>query len=288
MACNVLRHNMRSLTKGQNMRIDTFTSVDCGRFLTLGALEGWIVDPWEPHFLLNASPNGNFCMRGSDGQASAFVTTLKYRDSGWVGNLMVHPGLRNKGVGKRLFIKALESLRKNGAATFWLTASAMGRPLYEKHGFLVIDRINRWTGHGTAEHGQGLGSVSAKAHYALDYLGWGDERSTLLEAVAARAMVAAEANAFAMLQPCGSQLQLGPCAASDADAAQRVIRTLVAQVPKAMEIVCDAPAGNMAVAKLLEDLGFRIKGTTELMFAGVKPDYRPDYIYGLATMGSSG
>lgn len=281
MTCKIMQ-------KGENMRIDAFTSADCGRFLVLATLEGWTVDPWEPQFLINASPSGNFCARESAGQASAFVTSLQNRDSGWIGNLMVHPGLRNRGVGKRLFSKALESLRKNGAATFWLTASAMGRPLYEKHGFSVIDRINRWTGHGTAEHGQGLGGVSSKVHYALDYLGWGDERSTLLEAVAARAMVAAEANAFAMLQPCGSQLQLGPCAANDEDAAQRVIRTLVGQVPKGMEIVCDVPSGNMAAAKLLEDLGFRIKGTTELMFAGVKPDYRPEYIYGLATMGSSG
>jgi hypothetical protein len=32
----------------------------------------------------------------------------------------------------------------------------------------------------------------------------------------------------------------------------------------------------------------RVTGSTELMYAGVKPDYRPEMLYGLATMGSCG
>ena len=270
------------------MRIRVFTADDGEHFMALAAREGWTVDPWETHFLLTAAPSGNFCVHECAGKASAFVTSLCHSKSGWIGNLLVHPELRRRGLGERLFTRALKALCKAGAETFWLTASAMGRPLYEKHRFCTIDRINRWTGHGTARKGQSLGAVSAKINLCLDRLGWGDDRYRLLEATAARAIVAAAPNAFAMLQRCGSVLQLGPCAASDEQAAQRVIRTLVAQVPEGMEIVCDAPAGNMSAAKLLEELGFRIKGTTELMFAGVKPDYRPEYTFGLATMGSSG
>jgi hypothetical protein len=32
----------------------------------------------------------------------------------------------------------------------------------------------------------------------------------------------------------------------------------------------------------------RISGSNELMYAGVKPAYQSEYIYGLATMGSCG
>jgi hypothetical protein len=39
---------------------------------------------------------------------------------------------------------------------------------------------------------------------------------------------------------------------------------------------------------MFTDRQFAVSGTTELMYAGARPDYRPELIYGLATMGSCG
>ena len=42
---------------------------------------------------------------------------------------------------------AIKSLRARGV---WLTASELGRPLYERRGFCVIDGVERWAREGKA------------------------------------------------------------------------------------------------------------------------------------------
>ena len=55
------------------------------------------------------------------------------------------------------------------------------------------------------------------------------------------------------------------------------------------DLVClDAPASNRTGLLLFNRNRMRISGSNELMYAGVKPAYLPEYIYGLATMGSCG
>jgi len=269
------------------MTIEPFCTEDIPSFLKLASAERWLVDTWEFDFLRKTFPQGCFRARDNTGRAAGFVTSLAHDRSGWIGNLIVNPASRGSGIGRQLFLRAVEVLLESGVQTIWLTASKTGRPLYEKQGFSAVDGIVRWTGtgNGSSRSAVTTGTVSVPS---LDRLGWGDDRENLLAAVAARGRVLASSGGFTVIQPCNGSAQIGPFAALDSACAEALLGDALASIPHDIEIYIDAPAGNTAATDLLGRNGFRKLGTSELMFAGTRPEYRPEYIYGLASMGSMG
>jgi ribosomal protein S18 acetylase RimI-like enzyme len=269
------------------MTIEPFRTEDVPRFLELAVAENWVAEPWEFNFLLSAFPAGCLSARDETGGAVGFVTSFRHDLSGWIGNLIVDHRHRGLGIGEALFLGALGGLRNAGAETFWLTASKMGRALYERHGFRSADTIIRWT---AREGGQSDPSPAAKGEWdaVLDQLGWGDRRDGLLAATSRRGTVLAGDGAFAVIQPCGRAVQLGPFSALSPDRAAGLLDEALNRLPAGTTVYIDTPARNREAVILFQDRGFRNHGTNLLMYAGVEPDYRPEYVYGLATMGSCG
>jgi len=270
------------------MKMKPFHRDDIEQFLNLAAAEQWVTEQCELDFLLTAFPDGCFCMQDETGAAVGFATSLKHDRSGWIGNLVVRADCRGTGIGEALFMRAVRALHDADTETIWLTASEMGRPLYEKHGFKSIDRIIRWVGRACGTAGAAGKDGLARFDESLDRLCWDDRRELLLEWTTNRGMVVAEESACAVIQPTGEAMQIGPCAALNHAAAGRVISTALTAVVAGIKVVCDAPSSNSACTTLLQALEFVKQGETHLMYAGSEPDYRPDYLYGLATTGSSG
>src|SRR6185369_6136440 len=212
--------------------------------------------------------------------------------SGWIGNLIVSPEYRGQGIGERLFSTALEALRSAGVETFWLTASEKGKSLYEKYDFSSIDTIVRWVGTGRQRHSppdhQSEWNTSDSPVSGIDSRAWGDRRDALLAATVGRGRLLFDESGFAVIQSCGSARQIGPVSAVEVGRAEHIFETALRTVPIGTRIYLDAPASNRAALGLFNRKQLRIAGTNELMFAGTKPGYRPEYVYGLATMGSCG
>jgi ribosomal protein S18 acetylase RimI-like enzyme len=269
------------------MKIAPLQREDLASFMAMALTERWLVESWEFDFLLANSPRGCFCARDDAGNVTGFVTSLAHCRSGWIGNLIVGSASRGSGIGGRLFLHALAALRESGAETCWLTASASGKPLYEKHGFSRIDTIIRWTGSGSGPAAAAPASGGA-VDGELDHLGWDDQRDKLLAIVQERGKTLAADNAFAVVQPCCAAAQIGPFAALTAHNAAPLLDAAIAGIPAGTGMYIDAPAGNAAAERLLLLRGFARQGTNELMYAGARPDYRPEFIYGLASMGSMG
>ena len=274
------------------MRIEPLRADDSVAFLEMAAAEGWVADPWEFAFLLAAFPQGCFCMRDSTGQGIAFVTSLRHERSGWIGNLIVAEGFRGQGLGEELFRKALEALHAAGVGTIWLTASDMGRSLYERYGFSSIDSIVRWVGTGR-QHRASCGRKDERPGIpplviGIDSHSWGDRREALLAATMDRGRALFEESGCIVVQPCGEALQLGPFSALESAAAESLLEAALRTVPLGKKVVLDAPLSNRSALRLYNRKGMRIAGRNDLMYAGVKPDYRPELLYGLATMGSCG
>lgn len=269
------------------MTIRPFASADVPRFLALAVAEGWLSDPWEFAFLLGAFPAGCLVLE-ERGEAVAFVTAVRYGVSGWVGNLIVAREARGRGYGTLLMGRAMDELRAAGTRTVWLTASAAGRPLYGKMGFQEMDGIVRWSG--TARGGgEGAGDpVHPDELMHLDRAGWGDDRSAVLAAVAARGAVLREERGFLLLHSCGDNVQVGPWTATDRDVAARLLDRALSRCPAGSRLLLDVPARNLAAASLLNDAGFTPGGSTVLMCRGERPAYVPERIFALATMGSIG
>lgn len=274
------------------MTADRFRAEDVAAFLKMAAAENWVAEPWEFDFLLAKFPQGCFCMRDDSGKGIAFVTSLPHEKSGWIGNLIVAEGYRGRGYGEELFRKALEALQAAGVETVWLTASETGRSLYEKYGFRPLDSIIRWVGNGRQRRPScDMNSVSvtdAQSIISIDSQGWGDRREHLLAAIAARGRVVLEESGFIVAQGCGAAVQLGPFSTLDSGTAEVLFETALRTIPLGTKVFLDAPVSNRPALRLFNRKGMRISGRNELMFAGVKPDYRSEMLFGLATMGSCG
>ncbi len=269
------------------MQIDAFRHEDVDAFLSLAAEENWISGRWEFDVLLRHFPQGCLAARADSGPM-AFITSVRYGSSGWIGNLIVHKNQRSKGVGSALMVRATEILLGAGARTVWLTASEAGKPIYERLGFRAIDVIKRW-------HGTGRGCASMKDDYfplpeavAIDQAGWGDARETILSQTRERGTLAAFDGGFLISQPLAIGVQLGPWGVTEQRTAVQLLDTAQTRAGSATALFLDVPAHNVDAARLLYSRGFNIGGSALLMYLGEKPAYDPSRIYALATMGSMG
>jgi GNAT superfamily N-acetyltransferase len=57
----------------------------------------------------------------------------------YIMNMVTFPSYRNQGIGAELLKKIVEEAKQLGYKKITLNASEMGRPLYEKYGFKVVD-----------------------------------------------------------------------------------------------------------------------------------------------------
>jgi ribosomal protein S18 acetylase RimI-like enzyme len=274
------------------MTIDPFCTGDIAPFLKLAAAEEWLAEPWEFEFLLAEFSQGCFAARGENGDAIGFVTSLRHERSGWIGNLIVTPAYRGKGIGELLFKKVLETLLDSGVETVWLTASKSGMPLYQKFGFTSIDTIIRWSGSGrqrfTGQEAETTDTAGDPTLNDIDSRAWGDRRDALMAVTAGRGKVLQQESGFVVVQQCNDLRQLGPFTAPGYSMAATLLKAALNSIPAGTRVLLDAPASNRTALGLFNRNRMRISGSNELMYAGVKPAYQPEYIYGLATMGSCG
>ena len=122
----------------------------------------------------------------------------------------------------------------------------------------------------------------------IDCQGWGDRRDALLAATAGRGILLREESGFVAIQPCSDARQFGPFTALDSGTAARLLDAALCSIQPGTKICLDSPASNRAALRMFSRRRLRISGSTVLMYAGVRPDYRPGLLYGLATMGSCG
>jgi ribosomal protein S18 acetylase RimI-like enzyme len=265
--------------------ITLFCNEDISEFLSLAADEGWISEAWELDFLRKTFPSGCMVCRNK-GIPVAFLTSIKYCRSGWIGNLLVRREWRGKGLGTSLLQRALELLEEAGTQTVWLTASESGRPIYERRGFRAIDTINRWESSGRIVH-ESDDSTFANI-IEMDEAGWGDWREALLRATVKRGSVSLLPDAFLVHQRCENAVQIGPWGSRDPEAAASLLEKGFIPAENGQRIFLDVPSANRHASQLLRKSGFTIQSSTTLLYRGEKPAYAPGRIYALASMGSMG
>lgn len=262
-----------------------FTERDIPEFLALADAEGWISGAWELEFLIEAFPPGCLVCRAY-GLPVAFITTVKYDRSGWVGNLIVRREWRGKGIGSKLMGRGIDALVAAGTRSIWLTASVSGRPIYERLGFSAVDTVVRWQGRGALA--TGFGTVATDEFAVLDEAGWGDSRLPLLRAVSRRGPAALLPDGFLVCQQWEDSVQLGPWGCADPAAASALLGRAVVPSGSGSRLFLDVPELNRDARDLLVSRGFAPVSSTTLMYLGDKPAYAPERIYALASMGSMG
>lgn len=266
------------------MLLDRFSEADIDPFLALAEGEGWLCDRWEFTFLLQQFPQGCLVLRGGRG-AIAYITSIGYGKSGWIGNLIVQPAARRHGIGWMMIEAAATALLQSGVETIWLTASEQGAGLYRRFGFQEIDRINRWSGRAgfNLRHRP---VIDEESLWAVDQAGWGERREALLKAVLKRGPLYSVPGGFLCCQKWERAIQLGPWSCQSRVEARQLLDDALTDGYE--KVFLDVPAANLTAGSLLVQRGLKLAGSTLLMYYGRPPAYRPTSIFALATMGSSG
>jgi ribosomal protein S18 acetylase RimI-like enzyme len=81
-----------------------------------------------------------------DGKPAGICVATPYGKSGFIGELIVRPEARGKGLGAALLNHAVDYLRQKGAGTVYLDGVLPAVPLYERNGFRKICRSYRLAG----------------------------------------------------------------------------------------------------------------------------------------------
>jgi GNAT superfamily N-acetyltransferase len=95
--------------------------------------------------LLAMEPEGCFVAQWDGLPAGTAVTTM-LGGVGWISMVLVEEAVRGRGIGTRLVEHAVTHLQRRAATAVRLDATSLGRPVYEKLGFVPEYEVARWEG----------------------------------------------------------------------------------------------------------------------------------------------
>src|SRR5262249_26684832 len=126
-------------------RVRPMTAADLSLGLRLSRQAGWNQTevPWRR--ALELEPDGCFVAEW-DGTPVGTTTTCLFGPVAWVAMVLVAEAVRGRGIGTALMRHALDFLDGRGVATVRLDATPLGRPVYERLGFVEQFQLARYAG----------------------------------------------------------------------------------------------------------------------------------------------
>lgn len=194
--------------------------------LKLSIQAGWNQTEADWRRLLDLNPEGVFTMR-LEGQLVATATLASYgRDLNWIGMVIVDETCRGQGVGKAVLKYVIEESFRSGISLIGLDATDLGKPLYQKYGFVSVCLIDRWSGMlqfpTVKVKAQEMSERHLEAVVALDRRVCGIDRGPLFQHLFAEPMVqgwimtgATGIRSYAFLRPGRTHWHLGPLIAEN-------------------------------------------------------------------------
>lgn len=256
---------------------------DLDLILGMAQMEGWITDIAE--LKLHLSLNQEGCFAGiEDGKVVGGVMTFSYQSSGWIGNLIVDCKYRSKGFGRTLLQKAVDHISQ--FPTRFLCAAPMAVQLYSDYSFKSVTKIDRWKC-----NGKKVVWKNEKMHMGrildMDMGIWHDDRSGMLIPFLQNRYCISNKTGCIGFGQMGETWIIGPWYGIDAGSASGLLAGHLAENGGG-HIFVDVPSINKKAGDMLKAAGFKIAGTTILMYSGLLPKINFDSIYGLTSMGSKG
>ena len=262
-----------------SMQLRVMTPTDIPGGVRLSALAGWNQTESDWKRFLAASPNGCLVVE----EAATVVgtaATVSYEDRfAWIGMVLVDPQFRNRGIGSKLLQRTIEYLDDAGIPTLKLDATPLGKPLYEKLGFVREYEIARWTLKRTVPVERVVNAARLQTEQWSEILKcdrevFGADRGALLRTLYE------ERSDLTMAVGSGTQMQgyafgrhglfadhLGPWVARDGDIAEKMLQDFLERSPR-NTVIADALQSNAAVAEILRSAGFTITRPLTRMYRG--------------------
>ena len=228
------------------------------------------------------SPHGEMLVAAAGRRLVGGACCATFGATGWIGALGVLPRARRRGVGEQLTREAIAWLEGRGATTSLLYATDMGRPIYERVGFVAEARARAWRGVPPGPPPDGvrrLRPADRTALLELDRRATNEDRSPVLEMLPALIGLGYERDGalagFALQTPWGA----GPAVvADDAEAGEALLRALIIE-PQPVTIT--VPDDNPAGAQILAGWGFQPVNSALRMRYGPAVGHDPSRMFGL-------
>lgn len=127
------------------IHVRPLTATEFALGMRLKSDAGWNQTEADWQRARDLQPDGCFVAE-LDGTPVGTVTTCLFGSTGWIALLLVDRAVRGRGVGMALLLHALDFLETRGACRVRLDATPLGRPLYEKLGFVAEYGLSRYDG----------------------------------------------------------------------------------------------------------------------------------------------
>jgi len=202
------------------------------------------------------------------GRRVGIGVATSYGDTGFLGQIVVHPEWRGQGIGDRMVGALLSRLRSVGVRSVYLDGTSAGVPLYERHGFRKVQPSLRYAGEVRGlPHPQvrpmRAGDLAAVCD--LDREWWGEDRSFFLErrwrlhgGLCHVLEQDGAVRGYVLARRRGEKLWVGPwCAAADVDAPEALLLAL-AEPGTAVQVHAGALASSVRAQRAFERLGLQL------------------------------
>lgn len=123
----------------------TMTVADIALGMRLKSQAGWnqTLADWQRFLAL--SPEGCF-VAAVGGVDVGTAATFTFDNVGWIAMILVDPAARGKGVGSAMMNHCLTYLQSHNVTSVRLDATALGKPVYDKSGFVDQFKLVRFEG----------------------------------------------------------------------------------------------------------------------------------------------
>ena len=240
---------------------------DLDFFMHLMDMVGWGMTPKDYDRILRFSPEGCF-IASQDGRDLGIVASVNYGDIAWIGNLVVLPETRGKGIGAKLMRYCMEYLVSTGTKAIRLDGVQPAISLYHRLGFKDEYWSLRYLGEATGHPEtvcrpmriEDLDSVSE-----LDLSVFNAPRREILEYVhelfpdlCFTAWIDHELVGYIMAKDAKGQVKIGPWVVKKGyDEAAESLLVSVMNQRVGEKIWVGLPEANQSSVKILEKNGFQ-------------------------------
>jgi GNAT superfamily N-acetyltransferase len=261
------------------IRIRAMTEGDIPLGMRLTAQAGWNQTEADWRRFLHLAPNGCFVAEW-DGVAVGTTAVFRYLFVTWVAMVLVDEAVRGRGIGAALMRHALAFADGWKAKCLRLDATPLGRPIYEKLGFVAEYSVVRYGGLLPEAYPSVPGVEPVTWSAPADALTSSEVTGVLnvdLEGTSAsrypmvirmfeeawdriRVVKGAEKRCdfrgYLASRPGSNAVQIGPCIATDGEAG-RLLLADAAHRHAGQSVFIDVPAPNLAAVRAVEALGLR-------------------------------
>jgi ribosomal protein S18 acetylase RimI-like enzyme len=265
--------------------IRQLTTADLTSAFALSSTAGWNQRMEDWRMLLTLAPDGSFTAT-VDGRIVGTAIGINYGTFGWIAMMLVDPAHRGQGLGARLLQAAMDAVPSD--LPIRLDATPLGRPLYERFGFVEGMSLTRLVAQ-SAERFPEVPERTARTSIAdldeiayIDAAAFGADRRRVFEWSLSDAPYARMARQKdRLLGYCFGRRgrlfdQIGPVVARDEEVARALVSSAITDVP-ARPAVIDVYDSHRGIVAWLRSIGFHAERPLFRMSRGPMTRARSDH-----------